>query len=79
MTFKEYVDGLCKQGIVDGHIAEMLCGLHEKEAANPKEAVMGKVKPILDEMWESRAADKFVSHETLADFADRIDDGIQAV
>lgn len=72
MSFNEYVSDLCKRGMIDGHIAEMLTAKHREEVENPFAAFRRSVTGLLDEMWSRR-------HEKCngcgpAEYADRFDD-----
>lgn len=78
MTFEEYVDTLAKRGIIDGHIAEMLCGKHREEVKDPMLTVRTAVSPILDEMYHAANSTTLehldAAKLALRGFAERIDD-----
>ena len=78
MSFEEYVDTLAKRGIIDGHITEMLVGKHRDEVANPLAAIMDKVSPILDEMFQAANSTTLENLDAakiaMRGFAERIDD-----
>lgn len=78
MNFGEYVDDLAKRGIIDGHIAEMLCGKHREEVKDPMLSVRLRVSPILDEMFHASKGSTLehldAAKLALRGFAERIDD-----
>lgn len=72
MTFDEYVQSLCKQGIIDGNIAEILSAKHREEVGNPYAGLRRKVTGLLNGMW-ARRHEKFEGCGP-AEYADRFDD-----
>lgn len=81
MNFSEYVDDLAKRGVIDGHIAEMLCGKHRDEVKDPMLSVRLRVSPILDEMFHAANGSTLehldAAKLALRGFAERIDDELE--
>ena len=83
MSFVEYVDGLAKSGIIDGHICEMLCCKHRDEVKDPLVPVRDALAPIIDEMLDAASSTTLehldAAKLALHGFAERIDEELEKI